>query len=96
MSAARVSRSPRPRHGVRLLHTSDLHVGSTLPTPGPAPLDTLEGLVAVARRERVDAVLIAGDFFDHPKVSEDVVARAADAMKVKSVPRRTERKPNGR
>jgi DNA repair exonuclease SbcCD nuclease subunit len=86
VSAAPVSRSPRPGHRVRLLHTSDLHVGCDLPTPGPKPLDALEALAVVARRDQVDAVLIAGDFFDHPKVREAVVARAAQALERIGVP----------
>jgi exonuclease SbcD len=53
---------------MRLLHTADWHVGSTL-----AGLDRfdeagrlLEELFAAARSEQVDAVVVAGDIFDNP------------------------------
>jgi exonuclease SbcD len=53
---------------MRLLHTADWHVGSTL-----AGLDRfdetgklLEELFAAAQSEKIDAVLVAGDIFDNP------------------------------
>ncbi|HOV50993.1 MAG TPA: exonuclease subunit SbcD, partial [Candidatus Cryosericum sp.] len=53
---------------MRLLHTADWHVGSTL-----AGLDRfdetgklLDEVFDAARSERVDAVLVAGDVFDNP------------------------------
>ena len=51
---------------VRLLHTADWHVGKSL--KGVSRLDEQEGvlreIVAVARAQEVDAVLIAGDLYD--------------------------------
>src|SRR4051812_6159765 len=51
---------------MRFLHTSDWHVGKTL--KGRPRLDehraVLREIVQVARREQVDAVLIAGDLYD--------------------------------
>lgn len=51
---------------MRLLHTSDWHIGRTF--HGHSTLDALRGVLAeiadVVRRERVDAVLVAGDVFD--------------------------------
>jgi len=53
---------------MRLLHTADWHVGSTL-----AGLDRfdetgklLDELFAAAQSEKVDAVIVAGDVFDNP------------------------------
>ena len=66
-----------PDRPVRFLHTSDLHIGSTLTMPGPQPLEVVAVLAAAVQREQADAVLIAGDFFDHRKVHEDIVAGAA-------------------
>ncbi len=59
------------RPSVRLLHTSDLHVGSDVYAD-----DALRGLDAVlasARRHEVDALLIAGDLFDNKRVSDATV-----------------------
>ncbi len=51
---------------MKLLHTSDWHVGKTL--KGRSRLDeqreVLAQVVAVAREQQVDAVLIAGDLYD--------------------------------
>jgi exonuclease SbcD len=53
---------------MRLLHTADWHVGSTL--AGLDRLDEtgklLDELFAAAQTEHVDAVLVAGDIFDNP------------------------------
>lgn len=56
---------------MRLLHTADWHVGSTL-----AGLDRfgetgnlLDELFAAAHTEKVDAVIVAGDVFDNPMPS---------------------------
>jgi DNA repair exonuclease SbcCD nuclease subunit len=62
---------------LRLIHTSDLHVGATYRSGGPPPDAALASLVAVTERVGADAVLIAGDFFDHGRVAEAVVSRAA-------------------
>ena len=52
--------------GVRLLHTADWHVGKTL--KGVSRLDeqeqVLRRIVAIAREQEVDAVLVAGDLYD--------------------------------
>ena len=59
------------RPAVRLLHTSDLHVGSDVYAD-----DALQGLDAVlasARQNEADALLIAGDLFDNKRVSDAMV-----------------------
>src|ERR1700754_5310301 len=71
MSAWRLGRGmpfrrPYGWRSMRLLHTSDWHVGKTL--KGRPRLDehraVLREIVQLARREQVDAVLIAGDLYD--------------------------------
>src|SRR6478752_2398139 len=57
----------RPR--LRLLHTSDVHVGEV-------PIVRLAGLVAfidAANALQVDAALIAGDLFDSVRVTQDEI-----------------------
>lgn len=51
---------------MRLLHTSDWHLGRTLHREDllPAQQAFLTHLVAVAKAERADAVLVAGDVYD--------------------------------
>ncbi len=60
------TRTPTEESDVKLLHTSDWHIGKTL--KGRSRLDeqreVLAEIVAVARREPLDAVLIAGDLYD--------------------------------
>jgi exonuclease SbcD len=61
---------------MRLLHTSDWHIGRTL--HGTDLLaeqeQVLSGLAAVVRSERVDVVLVAGDVYDRAVPSADATA----------------------
>ncbi|WP_179396278.1 exonuclease SbcCD subunit D [Lacticaseibacillus absianus] len=61
---------------MRVLHTADWHIGKKL-----AGYDlqedqaaVFEQLVAVAKRESVDAIIIAGDLYDRALANEDAVA----------------------
>jgi exonuclease SbcD len=62
---------------VKLLHTSDWHVGKTL--KGQSRLDEQEAvlteIVALAEQHQVDAVLVAGDLYD-------AAAPSADAQRI--------------
>lgn len=67
---------------MRLLHTSDWHLGRTLHR---ADLDAaqdafLDALVETVRAERVDAVLVAGDVFDRAVPSVEAVGRYDEAL----------------
>jgi DNA repair protein SbcD/Mre11 len=71
---------------MRLLHTSDWHVGKVL--KGKARLDeqirALAQIVEVAKSERPDLVLVAGDLYDTASPTADatkVVTRALSALK---------------
>ncbi len=59
------SRMPR-----RVLHTSDFHLG----TLNDKACHSLEAVVNLAIKTRVDLVIIAGDLFDHNRVEEDLVS----------------------
>ncbi|MDA1240670.1 MAG: metallophosphoesterase [Chloroflexi bacterium] len=70
----------RPR--LRLLHTSDVHLGAYDSSKGesPASLNLEAGFRAVIDtgiRERVDGMLIAGDFFDNARVRVETMEFAA-------------------
>lgn len=66
------------RRPLRLLHTSDVHLGPRSFEPTGllhsheclCPVEVIESLVD---EHRVDVVLIAGDLFDHARVSEQLV-----------------------
>jgi exonuclease SbcD len=67
---------------MRLLHTSDWHLGRTLHR---VDLTThqqafLDHLVEVVREERVDAVLVAGDVYDRAIPPVEAVAQLSDAL----------------
>lgn len=68
-----------PRRRVRLLHTSDVHLASDGGWRAGDHLDqclcSLDGLGRLASEHDVDAVLVAGDLFDHARLGEDFVAR---------------------
>jgi DNA repair protein SbcD/Mre11 len=53
---------------MRILHTADWHLGQTLKgfTREHEHREVLEQLVAIVRDRDIDAVLVAGDVFDHP------------------------------
>ena len=67
---------------MRLLHTSDWHLGRSLHRCdlGAAQAAHLDHLVEVVRSEGVDAVLVAGDVFDRAVPSVDAVALYDDAL----------------
>src|ERR1700749_3979142 len=67
---------------MRFLHTSDWHLGRSLPRADlrAAQADFLDHLVETARAERVDAVLVSGDVYDRAIPPVDAVAACEDAL----------------
>ena len=67
---------------MRLLHTSDWHLGRSLHRCDlrDAQAAHLDHLVDVVREERVDAVLVAGDVFDRAVPPVEAVALYDDAL----------------
>jgi exonuclease SbcD len=67
---------------VRILHTSDWHLGRSFHRVGmlDAQVAYVDHLVDVVRAERVDVVLVAGDVYDRALPSVDVVSVLDDAL----------------
>jgi DNA repair protein SbcD/Mre11 len=67
---------------MRLLHTSDWHLGRSLHRTDlrEAQAAFLDSLVETARAERVDAVLVSGDVYDRAVPPLDAVALLEDAL----------------
>lgn len=67
---------------MRLLHTSDWHLGRSFHQQGllDAQAAHLDHLVEVVRAERIDAVLVAGDIFDRALPPVDAVELASEAF----------------
>jgi exonuclease SbcD len=67
---------------MRLLHTSDWHLGRTLHRAdlGPAQAAFLDHLVSTVRAERVEVVLVPGDVYDRAVPSLEAVALYDDAL----------------
>jgi exonuclease SbcD len=67
---------------MRLLHTSDWHLGRSLHRADlrAAQAAFLDHLVETARAERVDAVLVSGDVYDRAIPPLDAVAACEDAL----------------
>ena len=67
---------------MRLLHTSDWHLGRSLHRADlrDAQAAFLDGLVETVRAERVDAVLVAGDVYDRAVPSVDAVELCEQAL----------------
>lgn len=68
-------RSARP---LRLLHTSDLHLGCDY--LGDLPRLAMQRVVDLARDLSVDALLLAGDLFDHNRVSDGELGSFLDEL----------------
>jgi exonuclease SbcD len=68
--------------GVRILHTSDWHLGRTFHRVGllDAQAAFVDHLVATVVAERVDVVLVAGDVYDRAIPGVDVVALLDEAL----------------
>lgn len=67
---------------MRILHTSDWHLGRSFHGVGmlSAQQDFLDRLVEVVREQEIDAVLIAGDVYDRALPSVDVVRLLGSAL----------------
>jgi DNA repair exonuclease SbcCD nuclease subunit len=80
------------RPPLRLLHTSDVHLGAY--DHGRGALDELRDrlhgsftdVVDTAHREQVDAIVIAGDFIDNARVREETLQFAASEIARAAVP----------
>jgi len=72
------------RRPLRLVHSSDVHLGAYegsrdpyLGSLAPRAEAAFQALVEMANAAAADALLLAGDLFDHARVSAETVARAA-------------------
>ncbi|GGL23690.1 exonuclease SbcCD subunit D [Phycicoccus endophyticus] len=67
---------------MRLLHTSDWHLGRSFHGVGllGAQAEHLDHLVEVVRGERVDAVLVSGDVYDRAMPAPDTVALLSQTL----------------
>src|SRR3954462_423840 len=68
---------------MRLLHTSDWHLGRSFHREGllGAQATFVDFVVDVVRSERIDAVLISGDVFDRALPPVDAVSLAGEALR---------------
>jgi DNA repair exonuclease SbcCD nuclease subunit len=78
-------------HSVRLVHTSDVHIGLDVDRGDvdgnrPHALSFLERLFDQARKIEADLVVIVGDFFDHNRLAEPLVADVAGVLAGTSLP----------
>lgn len=76
---------------LRILHTSDLHLGDPFGRPGPLRhsadcLCTLDALARAAETAGAGLLLIAGDLFDHARVPDRLLSGAAATLAALPVP----------
>ncbi len=76
---------------VRLLHTSDVHLGGGFRAPADGDhhdhcLCPLTALERTAESLQVDAVLVVGDLFDNKRITEDFVATVMNRLGNLGVP----------
>src|SRR3989442_6989177 len=76
LSVSEIDHSAALLAQMKFLHTSDWHVGKTI--RGRSRIDefaaVLDEVVGIAIQERVDAVLMAGDLYEHRAASPDADA----------------------
>jgi DNA repair exonuclease SbcCD nuclease subunit len=77
----------------KFLHTADWQIGMRAAQCGKAAakvrearLEAAERVIALANRERVDAVILAGDTFEDSSVPRDLVRRVADILRKSEAP----------
>ncbi|TMK82875.1 MAG: exonuclease subunit SbcD [Actinobacteria bacterium] len=68
---------------MRLLHTADWHVGRTIRGRSRTEefSDALHEVVGIATQEGVDAVLVAGDLYDHRSPSPEAAPSPATTIR---------------
>ena len=59
-------------HPVRLLHTADCHIGNFI-LDGDRERDAFEALIEAALVIQPDVLVVAGDLFDHGRVTDEVI-----------------------
>ena len=73
---------------MRILHLADVHLGASFASFGPyageraeAVLGAFRAIPEVARRNEVQAMLVAGDLFDSPRPEERIAAEAREVFR---------------
>ena len=77
------------RGPLRMLHTSDVHIGYVTATEGDhhdVCQCPIHALVNAVERYAVDVLMVAGDLFDHGRLSADTVAMTLDLLAAANVP----------
>ena len=74
----------KPNQPLRLLHTSDLHIGDDMYYE--ETLRGFEAVMAIVHQTKVDAVLIAGDLFDNRRLSPALLATVMDKLATTNCP----------
>lgn len=67
-------------HEIKIVHSSDLHIVQNGGQSEKEGAQYLERVLATANSLAVDLVLLAGDTFDHNRVSDELIAHAADLL----------------
>ena len=87
---------PRPEphahpHAVRILHTSDVHLGAYTSEPHKdgelePSLQAFSHVMELGREQGAELVLIAGDFFDHNRIKRPFVEATAEVLGASGLP----------
>ncbi len=87
------SNNSTSRPAVRMLHTSDVHLGAydhgrseSLDAMRDGLEQAFHGIVDMAREQRVDVMLIAGDFVDNARVRDETLHLAAAEIARAEIP----------
>ncbi len=77
-----------PRAEVRVVHSSDVHIceGFTEPVHNGDGTAGLRVVLAAARANKADVVVLAGDTFEHNRLSADILDRTAALLQKAGMP----------
>lgn len=80
-----------PAHTVRLLHTSDVHIGNGMPAAKASgwpeqALACLDRMVDMIGEHEVDLMLVTGDFFDHNRISAELASLVGNILERAAIP----------
>ena len=79
-----MTRTSLPNVNLRLIHTSDVHLGD--PHGHPVSIPALQKVVSTVADLKADYLLLSGDVFDNQRIGDDVIRYFLDEISRAQVP----------
>ena len=79
-----MTRTSLPSVDLRLIHTSDIHLGD--PYGHPASIQALQKVVNAVSDQKTDYLLLSGDVFDNQRIGDEVIRHFLNEVSRAKVP----------